>query len=45
MGAGLLYEKENWQMIKVEQLPYIDTFPLATRKYVFFVFFTSLHKF
>ncbi len=35
MGAGLLYEKENWQMIKVEQLPYIDTFPLATRKYVF----------
>jgi hypothetical protein len=34
-GAGLLYEKENWQMIKSEQLPYMDTFPIATQKYIF----------
>ena len=35
MGAGLLYEKENWQMIKAEQVPYMDTFPIATQRYIF----------
>ncbi len=35
MGAGILYEKENWQMIKVDQLPYMDTFPIATQKYIY----------
>ena len=35
MGAGLLYEKENWQMIGAGLLPYIDTFPDAVKHYIF----------
>ena len=35
MGAGLLYEKENWQMITSGILPYIDTFPDAIKHYIF----------
>lgn len=35
LGAGLLYEKENWQMVKHEQVPYLDTFPPATQDYIF----------
>ena len=35
VGAGILYEKENWQMVKHEQVPYLDTFPQATQDYIF----------
>ena len=35
MGAGLLYEMENWQMIKKENLQYVDTLPEPIQRYIF----------
>ena len=34
-GMGLFYEKENWQMIKQENVPYIDTFSTRVKSYIF----------
>jgi hypothetical protein len=35
IGAGVLYELENWQMVKHEQVPYLDTLPSDVQKYIF----------
>ena len=35
IGAGLLYEMENWQMIKHNQLDYIDTLSEEDQQYIF----------
>jgi len=35
VGIGLLYELENWQMIKTELLPKVDSFPEAIQRYLF----------
>jgi len=34
-GVGLLYEMENWQMVKHELVPYLDTLPDTIQKYLF----------
>lgn len=35
VGAGLLLEKENWQMVKYSQVPYLDTLPINIQQYLF----------
>lgn len=35
VGVGLLAERENWQMIKHEQLPTIDSLPPAVLSYIY----------
>ena len=35
VGLGILKERENWQMIKHEQLPALDTLPQAVLNYIY----------